>query len=324
MSAAAPQHTDETPAFNGQPPADFPIDRSLKIYEETLKDEFTNNVINAMGPATAPRTREIFTSLIRHLHAFAREVNLLTPEWFYGINQLNKMGQMSDEKRNEAVLVSDVVGLEALVDHITQAHILHTSHGATPSAILGPFYRENSPRYPNGGDIVQKHFEGEETALVHGRVIDIHTKQPLAGVTIEVWHTAPNGLYEQQDPEQPEFNLRGTVVSDEDGRYAFKCLKPTSYPIPYDGPAGDILQAQGRHPMRPGHIHWRVTKPGYGSLITQIYDRQDKYTYNDSVFGVKDELVVDFVECKTGEAKWELVYDITLSLDKETAKLQGL
>lgn len=134
----------------------------------------------------------------------------------------------------------------SLVDQLTQNHLLHDHRGATSSAILGPFYRENSPRYPNGGDIVQKHFKDEETAYVHGRVMDAHSGKPLPGVVIEVWHTAPNGLYEQQDPEQPEFNLRGTFVSDADGFYAYKCLKPTSYPIPYDGPAGDILQAQGR------------------------------------------------------------------------------
>lgn len=213
-------------------------------------------------------------------------------------------------------MVSDVIGLEALVDTLT-----HSSDTAdhTSSAIVGPFYRDGSPEYPKGASIIQKDVGGEKT-LVSGRIMDTNGN-PLVGVKLEVWHCAPNGLYEQQDPDQPEYNLRGTFFSDDDGYYAFVGLRPTAYPIPYDGPAGKLLQIMDRHPMRPGHIHWRVTHPDYHSLITQIYDRECKYTEDDSVFAVKEDIIVDFVPAKKDLAekgiKNELHYDIVLTLESK-------
>lgn len=270
-----------------------------------------------MGPKTTPKARRILSSLIQHIHDFARENQLTVDEWMYGVDFINRIGQMSDSKRNEGILVSDVFGLESLVDAITY-HLEESDH--TSSAIIGPFYRPNSPKYEYGQSIIQKDMGGHLT-WVHGRVTDTHGK-PLAGAQLEVWHTAPNGLYEQQDDEQPDYNLRGTFTANENGEYAYIALRPTNYPIPYDGPAGDLLQMMDRHPYRPSHIHWRVTHPGHRPLITQIYDSECEYVKNDSVFAVKPELIVHFKEAsdelkKERGVEFDLEYNVSLPTEEE-------
>jgi catechol 1,2-dioxygenase len=211
-------------------------------------------------------------------------------------------------------------------------HNVHAEHAdeaiaeITSSAILGPFWRRDAPLLPNGSSIIKKDVGGD-TAIVYGTVLSSSGK-PIEGAEVDVWHTAPNGLYEQQDPDQPEYNLRGRFLTDKEGKYSFHCLRPTSYPIPYDGAAGKLLQLMDRHPYRPAHIHLIVKADGHRQLTTQIFDRRDKYVNDDSVFAVKDELVVDFVPRKqqsnhpnghpnghanaTPNAMYELEYDITL------------
>jgi len=208
----------------------------------------------------------------------------------------------------------------------------HADHAgeATASAILGPFWRPNTPFLPNGASIIRKDVGGE-TAYMYG-VVRNAKGQPIEGAELDVWHTAPNGLYEQQDPDQPEYNLRARFLTDSEGRYSFYCLRPTSYPIPYDGPAGKLLQMMDRHPYRPAHIHLIVKARGYRQLTTQVFDRRDKYVHNDSVFAVKDQLIVDFLpptHVKTHiyaaqadgalarDVQFELEYNITL---KELSK----
>ena len=193
----------------------------------------------------------------------------------------------------------------------------------TASTILGPFYRNDTPVLPCGGSVIKKDVGGE-TAIVH-EVVRSSNGKPIGGAEIHVWHTAPNGRYEQQDPEQPDFNLRGRFITDAEGRYSFQCLRPTSYSIPYDGPAGDLLKIMDRHPMRPGHIHFRVNAAGHRELITQVFDQRDEYVHNDTVFAVKDELIVNFIprneESRIPEevegsprkdVEFELKYDIVL------------
>ncbi|EGW35392.1 hydroxyquinol 1,2 dioxygenase [Spathaspora passalidarum NRRL Y-27907] len=290
-----------------------------------MSQEFTDYVKSSFGPKATPKARRILTSLIQHIHDFTRENHITVDEWMFGVDFINRIGQMSDARRNEGILVSDVVGLEALVDTLTHAS---DSVGHTSSAIIGPFYRDNSPEYPYGGSIIQKEVGGEKT-WVSGIVTDTNGK-PLAGAKIEVWHCAPNGLYEQQDPDQPDYNLRGTFYADEQGKYAFIGLRPTAYPIPYDGPAGDLLQMMDRHPMRPGHIHWRVSHPEFHTLITQIYDRDCKYTKDDSVFAVKDDIIVDFKKVASDDKELgdkgvqnRLDYDIVLTLEEEIQKTRA-
>ncbi|KAJ5184809.1 Intradiol ring-cleavage dioxygenase core [Penicillium cf. griseofulvum] len=274
---------------------------------------FTDNVINAMGPKTTPRMRKLMAGLIRHMHDYAREEELTVDEWMAGVQMLNWAGQMSDDKRNEGQLVCDVLGLESLVDEITFTLAGEAQDAPTATAILGPFFRADTPYRENGEDIVKTKPADAEMTFMHGRVMDFQTKQPLVGATVEVWQASTNGLYEQQDPEQVEFNLRGKFKTDEEGRYSFYCLRPTPYPVPNDGPAGKLLELMDRHPFRPAHIHIIATYDNYRPLTTQIFDRKDEYLDNDSVFAVKDSLVVDFVPRENDpQAAFELNYDVKL------------
>ena len=172
---------------------------------------------------------------------------------------MNEAGRMSDNKRNEGQLLCDVLGLESLVDEITYKLATDAADEPTATAILGPFYRHGAPKLEMGANIVQGVQEDGDRTWMHGTVTDFKTGNPIEGAVIDVWHTAPNGLYEQQDPDQPEMNLRGTFTTGKDGKYSFYCLRPVPYPIPFDGPAGKVLQALDRHPYRPAHIHFLVS-----------------------------------------------------------------
>jgi catechol 1,2-dioxygenase len=262
--------------------------------------------------------------------------------------QLNQCGQKSSTVRNETQLMCDIFGIESLADEISSKLVVSGGASApTATAILGPFYRENAPMMPNGSSIIRsstKEYD-PELAEYRGRVVDFKTGQPLAGAMIDVWLTAPNGLYEQQDSDQVDFNLRGRFVTEEDGSYEFHALRPTAYPIPEDGPTGKVLKILGRSPMRPSHTHFivsskplsgfwscgnepidgimQVSAPGYKPIITQIYDGQSEYVANDSTFAVKDDLVVDFKPVQGNEKKkWELDYDFRLATFEDVEKLR--
>ncbi|CAI7630521.1 unnamed protein product [Penicillium glandicola] len=251
----------------------------------------TASVLSSFGPNSSPRALEILTGLIRYLHAFCRDVNLTTEELYVAIEALNRSGQMSNHERNETLLISDCLGVEALVDAQTQSMLAEDN--TTNSCILGPFYTANPPRYENGDSIIQKYLGGEVT-FFHGRILDADTNLPVAGASLNVWECAVNGLYDQQDPNQPSGNMRGIFTSDLDGKYAFYCIKPVPYPVPYDGPAGDILKLMDRHPYRAGHIHFMVTSDSYHRLITQVFPDDDTYLNSDSVYAVKSDLLLQF------------------------------
>ncbi|KAF5875688.1 putative catechol dioxygenase protein [Botrytis fragariae] len=275
---------------------------------------FTQNVIEAMGPKTSPRMREVMSCLIKHVHDFAREVELTVDEWMLGVELLNEAGKMSDHKRNEGQLVCDVIGLESLVDEITFKKAADAVDAPTASAILGPFFRHDAPVLENESSIIQTAVDDGEIVYMHGTVTDHKTKKPIVGATVDAWQASTNGLYEQQDDEQAEHNLRGKFKTDENGHYGFYCLKPTPYPVPFDGPAGKILQLLDRHPFRPAHIHLIVQHGNYKPLTTQIFNSNDEYLQNDSVFAVKDSLIVDFVPLKGNpKASLELNYPVVLA-----------
>ncbi|CAH0038356.1 unnamed protein product [Clonostachys rhizophaga] len=279
-----------------------------------LGPEFTQKVIDSMGPNTPPRLREIMDSFIRHIHAFANEVQLTSDEWLLGVEMINWAGQMSNEKRNESQLMCDVIGLETLVDDITYTAATKSVNGLTASAILGPFYRHDHPVRKNGTTISFNTPKDAKPAFMYGRVTDAVTGKPLANTSIDVWQASTNGLYEQQDPEQEDLNLRGRFITDAEGRYSYYCLRPTPYPIPEDGPAGKMLRMMDRHFYRPAHIHLFVKSEGYKPLVTQIFDKDCTYLGNDTVFAVKDELAVEF-KPRIGdpEASWEVEYNVTLA-----------
>lgn len=225
-------------------------------------------------------------SLLRHIHDFCREVDLTHGEWLQACEFMRRAGDISGENRNEFILISDILGIEVLVDMLDHG----VTDGESKSTVLGPFYRENPPVLPKGATIVQKDFENSQSLRVRGRVLDT-AGRPIEGVTVDVWEDAPNGLYEQQDPDQPDYNLRGRFSTDENGEYEFVALRPEPYPIPYDGAAGELLNYMGHHPWRPGHIHFMLFKNGYQSLISQIYDADTKYLNSDAVFAVKESLI---------------------------------
>ncbi|EPE31144.1 Aromatic compound dioxygenase [Glarea lozoyensis ATCC 20868] len=282
------------------------------ISDSRFDPSFTSHVIAATGPNASPRARKVIGSLIQHMHDFARENEITIAEWMGAVDMMNWAGRMSDEKRNEGQLVCDVLGLESLIDEITFKLAAETSSPATASAILGPFFRHDAPELPNESSIVHGVDDGEITYM-HGIVRDLKTQKPVEGATIDVWQASTNGLYEQQDEGQVEHNLRGKFRSDRDGRYAFYCLRPTSYPVPNDGPAGKLLEILDRHPYRPAHIHLIVQREGYKPVTTQIFDSEDQYLENDSVFAVKDSLVVEFKKIEGNEkAVRELEYPIHL------------
>jgi hydroxyquinol 1,2-dioxygenase len=264
----------------------------------------TDAVVAKLATCANPRLKQILTAVIRHAHAFVREVELTEAEWLEGIKFLTTTGQTCDDKRQEFILLSDVLGVSMLMDAINH----RKPTGATESTVLGPFYIEGAPDLPLGSDIAGK--SPGEAAIVSGRVVTTEGK-PIAGAVLDVWQTASNGLYSSQDPNQDLYNLRGRFRSDADGRYNFRTIKPVSYPVPTDGPVGDILRAMGRHPYRPAHIHFIVTAPGYEGVATHLFAEGDPYLESDAVFGVKGSLVVKFMPAAAGGVL-EVHYDFGL------------
>lgn len=218
---------------------------------------FTRHVTDTIGPNTDERTRFVLSSLMTHIHDFAREVQLTTDEWMAGVRFVNSIGQISTPIRNEGQRISDVLGLESLVDEIAHKHASEAGD-PTSSSILGPFWSPNAPFRENGGSVIQDKHNGQVT-LMHGQVLDLETKKPIANAVFDFWQASSNGKYDFQDPEnQTDNNLRGKFRTNEQGKYWFYCLKPTAYSLPTDGPAGVLLKLLDRHPMRPAHIHLMV------------------------------------------------------------------
>ncbi|KAI1393876.1 aromatic compound dioxygenase [Hypoxylon trugodes] len=308
------------------------IKQEIEINRNTGKPEYdlelTEQVIAATGPDAHPRLAEILPSLVRHLHGFARDVNLTVAEWMAGIELINEAGRMSNDRRDETGLLCDILGLESLVDEITSKLLLNSNitesesgEAITPSAILGPFYRANAPILPNDSSILRTEpgsdwYKQAEHLLAHlsGHVTSATTGKPLRDAMVDIWLAGPNGLYEQQDPSAPDMNLRGRFLTDANGRYALYCIRPTAYPVPGDGPAGRLLKLLDRHPYRPAHIHFIVSKTGYRTLTTQVFDVEDKRVADDVAFAVKKELMVKFKKREGDDrALWDLEYDFTLS-----------
>ncbi len=253
------------------------------------EEQMTRNVLESMAQTPDQRLKEIMSSLVRHVHAFIREVELTEEEWMAAIQFLTRTGQMCDEKRQEFILLSDTMGVTMLVDAIN-----HRLPGnATASTIFGPFYREGAEELPMGATI-SKDGRGEPV-VVTGRVLATDGA-PIPHALLDIWETSEQGLYEQQDPDQPDMNLRGKFRTDNEGRYCFVGIKPVAYAIPDDGPVGQLLHALGRHPFRPAHIHLRISADGFAPLTTHLFVRGDQYLASDAVFGTKDSLVVDFVQ----------------------------
>ena len=250
---------------------------------DNSEDRITETVLKSFAGTSNPRLHMLMTSLVTHLHAYARETALTPEEWKAAINFLFQAGKISDDARNEFILTSDVLGLSSLVD------MLQSGKGATERSALGPFHADGSPLLEVGGDL--KRNNGGETLLVRGRVLDASSK-PVAGATLDFWQAAANGFYWQQDSAQDKNNLRCKMIADSEGRYAFTTIRPAPYTVPYDGPVGNLLRAGGRHAWRPAHLHFIVSAPGYRALTTEVFFADDPYVDEDAVFGVRVSLVV--------------------------------
>lgn len=252
--------------------------------------DVTPAVLEVMKRTQDPRMREIMTSLVTHLHGFVRDVRLTEVEFREATAILNEIGALASDTHNEFVLMAGSLGVSSLVCLLNNGDAGNTE---TSQSLLGPFWRLNSPRVANGGTIVRSDTPGLPL-FVNARVID-GAGRPVEGAEVDVWHASPVGLYENQDPEQAEMNLRGKFTTDADGRFWFSSVMMVGYPIPTNGVVGRLLEAQSRHPMRPAHLHALIVKPGFKVLISQVYDANDPHIDTDVQFGVTQALLGDFV-----------------------------
>jgi hydroxyquinol 1,2-dioxygenase len=263
------------------------------LTEETI----TEAVQRTFDTSNDERFRQLFVCLVRHLHDFAREVQLTGQEWFTAMDFLERVGKISSPTRQEVMLLSDILGLSVLLDKINQ----HVGSSVTDSALLGPFYVEGRPTADNGDDISDG--VAGTPMFVTGRVVD-ERGRPIAGAHVDTWHSDGEGFYDVQQTEKLHggFAMRALLTTDEDGRFWYRSIKPRYYPMPTDGPCGEIMRAANRSVMRPQHVHFWFHADGYQPLITQLFDRDDPYIGRDAVFSDVESLQADYVHHEPGVA----------------------
>jgi len=245
----------------------------------------TQAFMDYCGPDTDPRLKFLLAKLSDHLHDFVRETKLTHAEWRKTIEVLTASGEITDDKRNEFILLSDVLGVSSLVD------MVNSPEGATEASVLGPFHILGAPPLAYGGDL--KAGNAGDYVVVSGQVRDAEGA-PISGAELEIWQTADNGLYSNIDPDQDDFNLRARIKTGADGRYLLTTVRPAPYTVPDDGPVGELLHATGRHPWRPSHLHFIVMGDGYRSLTTELFPDDDPYIDEDAVFGVRTSLMTHY------------------------------
>jgi protocatechuate 3,4-dioxygenase beta subunit len=277
---------------------------------ELTPETITDAVLEQMATTSDPRLKEIMAAAVKHLHAFAREVNLTPGEWLKGIEFMTAVGNMCSPERQEFILLSDTLGLSALVNGLHDRTALEQ---ATHTSLLGPFFRENAPKLEAGAQIANKVAPGTEVAL-WGKVTNVQGA-PLADAQVAVWQTGADGLYDIQ-VDAAGTDYRGVFTTDAEGNYALRTVRPLGYSIPMDGPVGKLVHDQGRHGMRPAHIHFLVSAPGYRELVTALYVKGDAHIADDVVFGSSADLVAELKQadpaCPLGTIP-SLRFDLTLS-----------
>ncbi len=270
-------------------------------------EERSTETVNArMGEDISPRLREVMASLIKHLHGFVKDVELTQDEWEAAIDFLTRTGQLSDDKRQEFILLSDTLGVSMLVDAIQHRR----PEAATENTVFGPFHVDGAPVLNMGANIS---LDGKgESCLYQGRVLDLDGN-PIAGASIDVWSDNSEGFYDVQQPnQQPTWNNRGVFITGADGCYEFIGIKPVAYPIPDDGPVGQMLSNLGRHPWRPAHMHFMLNHPNFERIVTHTFVAGDPYLISDTVFGVKESLILDYFPCSNGQAMWQANFDFIM------------
>lgn len=275
----------------------------MSYFSEANSAETVNS---RMGAQTDPRLATVMSSLVRHLHDFIKDVGLTQEEWEYGIGFLTRTGQICSGERQEFILLSDTLGVSMLVDAINNRR----PEPATENTVFGPFHVANAPVRAMGANIS---LDGKgESCLFEGRVLDLEGN-PVEGATVDVWSDNAEGFYDVQQPRiQPKWNNRGRFVTGADGAYAFRGIRPVSYPIPDDGPVGQMLGHLGRHPYRPAHMHYLVTAPGFQKLVTHTFVFGDDYLISDAVFGVKDTLIAPYERTGGADTIWRSPFDFIL------------
>jgi len=272
----------------------------MTVNAPTAADAITAAASASFDKCTDPRLREIMRALVRHLHAFATDVHLTEAEWTAAIEILTRTGHLTSETRQEFILWSDALGLSMLVDALGHTGSGLDRRGVTESTVLGPFWTPDAPLRAFGESIAEDVQSGTP-AWVYGRVLG-KDGEPIGGAMLDIWQNGADGLYTVQKPETDESHLRGRFRTRADGNYAFLGVRPIPYTIPDDGPVGAMLEATGRHPWRPAHIHMIVTAPGYERLQTHIFDSESPYLDSDAVFAVKRSLVRKFVPRSADDA----------------------
>ena len=288
--------------------------------QELTPETITDAVLDQMATTPDPRMREVMASAVRHLHAFAREVNLTPAEWIKGIAFMTAVGKICTPARQEFILLSDTLGLSALVNGL---HDSTAMEEGTHTSLLGPFYREASPKLAAGSQIAKTVRPGSECVL-YGRVTDVHGK-PIADATVSIWQTGADGLYDIQE-SSASIDYRGVFTTDADGLFLVRTVKPIGYSIPMDGPVGEMIRAQKRHGMRPAHIHFLVGAPGYRELVTALYLRDDPHIADDVVFGSSGDLAIDIKPNDPGcpiKGVPSIRFDLRLSRETAADKTGG-
>ena len=258
----------------------------------------TDAVVEAISRTEDPRLREILLALVRHLHGFVREVRLSEREFQEAARIIAALGQKTSPSHNEVVLMAGSLGVSALVCLLNNGNNGQTE---TQANMLGPFWRDDQPLCASGDTLVRSPTPGP-SLLVHAFIADGEGR-PVTGAEVDVWHSSPEGLYENQDPAQAEMNLRGRFVTDEAGRFHFRSVKPAGYPIPIDGPVGELIRVTRRHHYRPAHLHFMIYKPGFKTMVSQIYSPDDEHIDSDVQFGVTRALIGDYVRHDAASAE---------------------
>jgi hydroxyquinol 1,2-dioxygenase len=272
--------------------------------ENLNANHITESVLERLANTPDPRLKEIMLSLVRHLHGFAREVQLTEAEWLKGIEFLTQTGHITNAQRQEFILLSDVLGLSMLTVVMNN----DKPDACTQATVLGPFHVEDAPHYKLGDDVANG--AKGQPCQVQGSVKGVQG-EAVAHARIEVWQSDEKGLYDVQYADRSQHQARGILTADAQGRFHFQSILAMPYPIPHDGPVGQLLQATARHPWRPAHLHFKIDAPGYETLITHVFRKDDPYLASDAVFGVRESLVTDWLQLADGS--YQLDFDFVLN-----------